>query len=48
MFDSLSDKVLGSIKKLKGHGKITEDNIKEAIKSDKEYISLNDKFKWNI
>lgn len=32
MFESLSDKLLGSLKKLKGQTKITEDNIQEAIK----------------
>jgi signal recognition particle subunit SRP54 len=32
MFESLSDKVLGSLKKLKGHGKITEQNIQDAIR----------------
>ncbi len=32
MFDSLSGKLLGSIKKLKGQSKITEKNIQDAIK----------------
>ena len=32
MFDSLSDKVLGSIKKLKGNAKISEQNIQDAIR----------------
>lgn len=32
MFENLSDKLLGSLKKLKGQTKITEDNIQEAIK----------------
>ncbi|MBC7741553.1 MAG: signal recognition particle protein [Bdellovibrionaceae bacterium] len=32
MFESLSDKILGSIKKLKGHSQITESNIEEVIK----------------
>ena len=30
--DSLSDKVLSSLKKLKGHGKISEENIQDAIR----------------
>lgn len=32
MFDSLSDKLLASVKKLRGQGRITEKNIEEAIK----------------
>ena len=32
IFESLSDKMLGSFKKLKGHHKISESNIEEAIK----------------
>jgi signal recognition particle subunit SRP54 len=32
IFDSLSDKLLGSIKRLRGQDRITEDNIQEAIK----------------
>ncbi len=32
MFESLSDRILGSIKKLKGHSQITESNIEEVIK----------------
>lgn len=32
MFDSLSDKLLGSLKKLRGQSKISEDNIQEAIR----------------
>lgn len=32
MFDNLSDKILGSIKKIKGQNKISESNIEEAIK----------------
>lgn len=32
MFDSLSDKLLGSLKKLRGQSKISEENIQEAIK----------------
>lgn len=32
IFESLSDKILGSIKKLKGQSKITESNIEEVIK----------------
>lgn len=32
MFESLSDKILGSIKKLKGHSKITEDNVQDVLK----------------
>lgn len=32
MFDSLSDKLLGSLKKLRGQGKISEDNVQDAIK----------------
>lgn len=32
IFDSLSDKLLGSIKKLRGEARITESNIQEAIK----------------
>ena len=32
MFDSLSDKILGSFKRLRSHGKITEANIQDAIK----------------
>jgi signal recognition particle subunit SRP54 len=32
MFDSLSDKILGSLKKIRGQSKITEDNVQEAIK----------------
>lgn len=32
MFDNLSDKLLGSLKKLRGQGKITETNIQDAIK----------------
>lgn len=32
MFDSLSDRLLGTIKKLRGQSRITEKNIEEAIK----------------
>ncbi|MFK8138382.1 MAG: signal recognition particle protein [Bdellovibrionales bacterium] len=32
MFESLSDKILGSVKKLKGQHKISEKNIEDAIK----------------
>ncbi len=32
MFDNLSDKILGSIKKIKGQAKISEANIQEVIK----------------
>ena len=32
MFDSLSDKILGSLKKIRGQDRITEDNIQEAIR----------------
>ena len=32
MFDNLSDKLLSSLKKLRGQGKITESNIQQAIK----------------
>ncbi len=32
MFESLSDKILGSLKKLRGQSKITEENIQETIK----------------
>jgi signal recognition particle subunit SRP54 len=32
MFENLSDKILGSIKKLKGQSQITESNIEEVIK----------------
>jgi len=32
MFESLSDKLLASVKKLRGQGRITEKNIEEAIK----------------
>lgn len=32
MFDQLSDKLLGSLKKLRGQSKITEANIQEALK----------------
>lgn len=32
MFESLSDKVLGTIKKLRGQAKITEENVNEAIR----------------
>lgn len=32
MFDQLSEKLLGSLKKIKGHSKITESNIEDAIK----------------
>ncbi len=32
IFDSLSDRLLGSIKKLRGQSKITEDNIQDVIK----------------
>ncbi len=32
MFNQLSDKILGSFKKLKGQSKITESNVEEAIK----------------
>ncbi|MES2854939.1 MAG: signal recognition particle protein, partial [Bdellovibrionota bacterium] len=32
IFDSLSDKLLGSLKKLRGQSRITEDNIQDAIK----------------
>ena len=32
MFDSLSDKLLGSLKKLRGQAKISEENIQEAIR----------------
>ncbi|MCK6598900.1 MAG: signal recognition particle protein [Bdellovibrionaceae bacterium] len=32
MFESLSDKILGSLKKLKGGHKITESNVEEVIK----------------
>lgn len=32
MFDSLSDRLAGSFKKLRGQGRITEDNIKETLR----------------
>ncbi len=32
MFDSLSDKILGSIKKLRGQGRISETNIQDTLK----------------
>jgi signal recognition particle subunit SRP54 len=32
MFESLSDKIIGSLKKLRGQSKITEENIQDAIK----------------
>jgi signal recognition particle subunit SRP54 len=32
IFDSLSDKLLGSLKKLRGQSKISEDNIQDALK----------------
>ena len=32
MFDNLSGKILGSLKKIRGQGKITEKNIEDAIK----------------
>ncbi len=32
MFDSLSDKLLGSLKKLRGQGKISDENIQDAIR----------------
>jgi signal recognition particle subunit SRP54 len=32
MFDSLSDKLLGSLKKLRGQGKISEENVQDAIR----------------
>ncbi len=32
MFESLSDKILGSFKKLRGQARITEENIQDAIK----------------
>ncbi|WP_417550175.1 signal recognition particle protein [Methylophaga sp.] len=32
MFDSLSDRLAGSLKKLRGQGRITEDNIKETLR----------------
>jgi len=32
MFDSLSDKILGSIKKIKGQNKISESNIEDTLK----------------
>lgn len=32
MFDNLSDKILGTIKKIKGQNKISESNIEEALK----------------
>ncbi|MBN2231474.1 MAG: signal recognition particle protein [Deltaproteobacteria bacterium] len=32
MFDSLADKLEYSFKKLRGHGRLTEDNIKEALR----------------
>ena len=32
MFEGLSDKILGSIKKLKGQNRISESNIEDAIK----------------
>ena len=32
MFESLSDKLNGIFKKLKGHGKLTEKNIEEGLK----------------
>ncbi|MEN8142792.1 MAG: signal recognition particle protein [Thermodesulfobacteriota bacterium] len=31
MFDNLSDRLNGTLKKLRGHGKLTESNIKEAM-----------------
>ena len=31
MFDNLSDRLHGTLKKLRGHGKLTEGNIKEAM-----------------
>ena len=32
MFENLSDKIMASLKKVKGHNKISESNIEEAIK----------------
>ena len=32
IFEGLSDKILGSIKKLKGQNKISESNVEDAIK----------------
>jgi signal recognition particle subunit SRP54 len=32
IFDSLSDKLLGSLKKLRGQSRITEENIQDVIK----------------
>ncbi len=32
IFDSLSDRLLGSIKKLRGQSKITDENIQDALK----------------
>ena len=32
MFENLSDKLLGSLKKIRGQGRITEENIQQAIK----------------
>ena len=32
MFDSLSDRLAGSLKKLRGQGRITQDNIKETLR----------------
>ncbi len=32
MFDNLSDKLLGSLKKIRGHGRITERNIEDTVK----------------
>ena len=32
MFDSLTEKLEATFKKLRGHGTLTEDNIKDALK----------------
>mgnify|MGYP005646201169 FL=1 len=32
MFESLSDRIMGSVKKLKGQHKISEKNIEDAVK----------------
>ncbi|MFI3220976.1 MAG: signal recognition particle receptor subunit alpha, partial [Methylococcales bacterium] len=31
MFDNLTDKLSSTLKKLKGQGRLTEDNIKETL-----------------
>jgi len=38
MFDSLSEKLEGVFKQIRGHGKLTEDNVRESVKQIKRAL----------